>query len=692
MVPNKVVIENFLSHSHSVIDFSKFDIALIVGAYEGNEDQSNGSGKSAVFSAIVWVLFGKSRHRKKDGVVRNNAKCCVVEFYFSIEDKKYKIIRKRDKVLAESDVIFEHWNNGRWENISCDTNTATDRKIVETINVNSEVFLNSVYFKQNDISMFAEAKPSQRKDILRALLRMEKWDAYQKKARDLKNSFKAKMTEKESLSVPMADIKKEIKNCSDSLVDIRKELKSESAACDKYKDQLMALRAQYQRISDSDATLEDLRALQEKFAQVNKRLEEIDQFKQKNNKVIKENTSSIKDLQQTMGKLNDIINAASSINIEATRKNLMSGRTKEKVLEKSVAELKKDVELKDECGECGKALSKADQKGILDKRQAKLKTAIAKHAKVRQELKEFEKKAAERELKVKMSHDAVLEKSKIAIKGSKLKSDIERCIKDNVRFDEDIMMLRSRDYEKEIADIKAKFDKDECERLEAGIRDMITKLKVSTKKRDDLNIKYGSLTAKKKELIEKEKYQVALNAEIAEAKDKFAIYDKLYGYFGKEGVQAVVIENVIGELEEYSNEILSKICNEPTALKIRTQRQNENGSWAETFDIEVTAGGRTDEFDTFSGGEKFRISFSLRLALSKILSKRMGGALKFLLLDEVSSSLDDKGLNMFINIVKQLSADLKIMVITHDEKLKESFDDIFVVNKGPSGSSISLAA
>lgn len=692
MVPNKVVIENFLSHSHSVIEFNKFDIALIVGAYDGNEDQSNGSGKSAVFDSIMWSLFGKSRHRKKDGVVKRDAKCCVVEFYFDIEDKAYKIIRRRDKVLGESDVIFEHWNNGKWENISCDTNTATDRKIVETINVNSEVFLNSVYFKQNDISLFAEAKPSQRKDILRALLRMEKWDAYQKKARDKKNHFKAKLTEKESRSIPLADIKQEVKECSDNLSNIKKELKAEGNLCDKYKDQLMTLRAHYQRISDSEATLDDLRELQNKFSKVSARLKEIDGLKQENDNTIQTNVAVIKDLQQKMAKLNTLIEAATSINIEATRKNLMSGRTKEKVLERSVAELKKEIELKDECGECGKPLSKADQKSILDKRKSKLETAIAKHAKVKTELKEFEKKAADRERKIKMSHDAALEKSKVAIKGSKVKSETERCVKDNARFDEEIALLKSRDYEKEIADIKTKFNKDECERLEAGIQDLNTRLKISTKKRDELNIKYGSLTAKKKELIEKEKAQVALNAEIAETKDGFAVYDKLYGYFGKEGVQAVVIENVIGELEEYSNETLSKICNEPTALKIRTQKQNENGSWAETFDIEVTAGGRTDEFDTFSGGEKFRISFALRLALSKILSKRMGGALKFLLLDEVSSSLDDKGLNMFINIVKQLSTDLKIMVITHDEKLKESFDDIFVVNKGSSGSSISLAA
>jgi len=692
MIPEKLVIKNFLSHSHSVVDFNNFDIALIVGAYDGNEDQSNGAGKTAVLDGIMWSLFGKSRHRKKDGIVKRDTKCCEVEFSFKIEKKLYRIIRRRDKVLGESDVIFEQWNNSKYENISCDTNTATDKKIIETINVNSDVFINSVYFKQNDISLFAEAKPSQRKDILRALLRMEKWDSYQKRAREMKNSFKGKLTEKENLSVSVDIIKEEIKKCANELAKLKKDIGDINKEYDTNKSNLSQLREEYYRIHDSNNTLSDLKSLQNKLAEAQSRLKEIDKSKKNNDAIIKKGTEDISALQFKMAKLNDFIESASSIDIDSTRKNLMAGRTKEKILEKKVSDLKKEVSLEDECDSCGKLLTAQDKKDITIKRQKKFEEAQAKHAKVKMELQKFEKQAALREDKVKKSHEAALEKSKVALRGSKIKAEVERCARENKRLDEEIKILKAKDYEKQISDLKLKFDKDKCEKMMNEITNIDSILEKLIRKKDDLNIKYGSLTTKKKELIEKEKQQIKLNKEISDCQEQFAIYDKLYSYFGKEGVQAVIIENVIGELEEYANNTLSKICNEPTAIKIKTQRQNDNGSWSETFDIEVTAGGRTDEFDTFSGGEKFRISFALRLALSKILSKRMGGALKFLLLDEVSSSLDDKGLEMFITIVKQLSGDLKILVISHDEKLKESFDDILVVNKTASGSSISLAA
>ena len=251
-------------------------------------------------------------------------------------------------------------------------------------------------------------------------------------------------------------------------------------------------------------------------------------------------------------------------------------------------------------------------------------------------------------------------------------------------------MKRLRDFKKEISGLKLKFDKDNEEKLQAIIADLDKKVKDTKKKGDRLNVEYGSKIRRRNEITKLQQDQIILQKEIDKLRGEYAVYDKLRDYFGKDGIQSVIIENVIEELENYSNETLAKICNEPTSISIKTQKQTDNGSWAETFEIMVKAGSRTDDFDTFSGGEKFRISLALRLALSNILSKRMGGVLKFLLLDEVSSNLDSKGLDMFISIVKQLGEELKILVITHNERLKERFEDIIVVSKGPNGSQASF--
>ena len=152
MKPRKLIMRNFLSHDYSVINFDNFNSLLILGSYNDSTDESNGSGKSSILEAIRWVLFDRSRRKKKDKIVKRDAISCLVEFEFEINNQLYRIIRKRDKVIGESDVNLSFWNGSEFETIDCDTNTATDIKITNIINFNHDVFINSVYFKQGDIS------------------------------------------------------------------------------------------------------------------------------------------------------------------------------------------------------------------------------------------------------------------------------------------------------------------------------------------------------------------------------------------------------------------------------------------------------------------------------------------------------------------------------------------------------------
>ena len=56
--------------------------------------------------------------------------------------------------------------------------------------------------------------------------------------------------------------------------------------------------------------------------------------------------------------------------------------------------------------------------------------------------------------------------------------------------------------------------------------------------------------------------------------------------------------------------------------------------------------------------------------------------MEFLLLDEINSPLDRHGTEtLFINVIKALEAKYKILVITHDDLLKERFDNVLDVTK-----------
>ena len=156
MLPTKLTLENFFSHKKSVIDFSNFSSALLLGNTEGDYNKSNGSGKSAIFEGILWCLFNKSRASMMDDIVLWGEVQCYVTLEFTHLSELYKVKRYRNKLNSTSLVEFYIMGeDGKWKNLSGSTNGDTSKKIESIINLDYKTFVNSVYFRQNDISEFA---------------------------------------------------------------------------------------------------------------------------------------------------------------------------------------------------------------------------------------------------------------------------------------------------------------------------------------------------------------------------------------------------------------------------------------------------------------------------------------------------------------------------------------------------------
>jgi DNA repair exonuclease SbcCD ATPase subunit len=63
------------------------------------------------------------------------------------------------------------------------------------------------------------------------------------------------------------------------------------------------------------------------------------------------------------------------------------------------------------------------------------------------------------------------------------------------------------------------------------------------------------------------------------------------------------------------------------------------------------------------------------------------------MMDEVNSPLDRFGVEtLFVSVIKSLEDKYKIMVITHDESLKEKFDNVIDVTKVNGESSINITS
>jgi exonuclease SbcC len=183
-------------------------------------------------------------------------------------------------------------------------------------------------------------------------------------------------------------------------------------------------------------------------------------------------------------------------------------------------------------------------------------------------------------------------------------------------------------------------------------------------------------------------------AEREELTQLIANLKQLERAFGKDGIPALLIEQALPEIEETTNDLLSRLTNGQMSFSFMTQREYKDANrddLKETLDIVISDSVGERDYEMFSGGEAFRVNFSIRLALSEVLAKRAGARLQTLVIDEGFGSQDAQGRQRLVEAINLVRDDFaKILVITHLEELKEAFPNRIEVEKTPQGSQLTV--
>ena len=169
------------------------------------------------------------------------------------------------------------------------------------------------------------------------------------------------------------------------------------------------------------------------------------------------------------------------------------------------------------------------------------------------------------------------------------------------------------------------------------------------------------------------------------------IYAELQQAFGKNGLQALIIESAIPEIEDEANRLLGRMTEGRMSVHFDTQRDTKGGSTVETLDIKIADENGPRSYELYSGGEAFRINLAVRIALSKLLARRAGARLQTLIIDEGFGTQDVEGRQKLVEAIHSIQDDFAlILVITHIEELKDAFPVRIDVLKTPRGSQITI--
>lgn len=189
MTLKKIRIQNLFSFGPELqeLDLSEPGMYLITGK-NLITSSSNGSGKSSLFDAICYALFGQVTKNVNIPQIVNEqiGQDCMAELEFEVDGQNYIVERwKKQKKYYDKLLLYKDDKNE--ENLISQANKGeTQQQINDIIKFNYKSFINAVMMTQEQVSGFLQADIAKKKEIIENILQLNiltkyHWIAQQKR-------------------------------------------------------------------------------------------------------------------------------------------------------------------------------------------------------------------------------------------------------------------------------------------------------------------------------------------------------------------------------------------------------------------------------------------------------------------------------------------------------------------------------
>ncbi|MEO0852292.1 MAG: SMC family ATPase, partial [Cyanobacteria bacterium J06648_11] len=175
MIPLRLTLREFLSYERTVLDFSSLHTACICG--------ENGAGKSSLFEALTWALWGQTRVPVEQDLIRQGATEMQVELIYGSFDRVYRVLRSRHSNGAGT-LEWQIQAGNRWRSLTQKGMRVTQQAIQSQLRLDYETFVNSAYLRQGRADEFTLKRPGDRKRILAEILNLGRYETLAEQCRE----------------------------------------------------------------------------------------------------------------------------------------------------------------------------------------------------------------------------------------------------------------------------------------------------------------------------------------------------------------------------------------------------------------------------------------------------------------------------------------------------------------------------
>jgi len=722
MVPLKLTVENFLCYRGNppTLDLEGVHMACLCG--------QNGHGKSALLDAITWALWGKARGKSQDDLIYHGLNEMQVDLEFLAQDTRYRVVRRHARSVrgtrqGASDLQLQISTGATFRPITANTMRECQAQIEQVIGFDYDTFINSAFLVQGRADEFTNKSPGERKEVLSKVLKLGYFDTLQIRAKErVQERSRAAASLVGTLQhmgeevLLLGECEVELETIIADLAEVTAQLNIRREELDLLKIRIDTLRRHRSELGEWDQRIcsmnKDVVYFQEEVAKCESMVQEF------------------------RGRIEDRHGIGTDIEgkLVAKRKTLTTLVTEEEELVSQRFVLQQFVERIGQL-KAQEEQVKSDGQELRSKLSLLGKSRTGAHCPVcdaelgsegHEHLSQSYSAQIEEKRRLYIVHQDALDtagKDKLKLESelstkesalSNIRNDHEKSVvmmereleifrasqqeaKDNFHqvshnLDQSKQMLDSR--RAELAQATAAHTQkqaalEELPSTERGLRSLEVACHELERRRENLLPRKGALESqlvrirKMTQEIEQESIKLrTLNYEVG-------LYQELVQALGRQGVQAMLIDEVLPHLETEANIYLSRMTDNRMSVKLETQkeRKSRKGEPIETLEIKIGDELGLRSYEMFSGGEAFRINLALRIALSKILAYRRGAPLLTLFIDEGFGTQDSVGRDRILDVLGAIEADFqKIIVITHLDELKEHFPVHIEVLKEESGS------
>jgi len=634
---------SILSLGNILVNFDNYKggTVLVEGINHDSPADSNGAGKSSVFEALYWGLWGMTRRGLKgDEVINRHVKGGALSM-ITFESKKqfYTILRTRSYgKLGTCLRLFEGVVTLKPDFSDLEDITAieltkgvmkdTQTLFEEIVGIGQLAFSKTAFFGQGDIRPFASLTDSELKTIFEQSLNLtdlsmdcNKITGYRK---GLERNIELMSTELTAAKIKLTAAAEDLVSCENHNAIFEAEKMERDSVLKNELTEVSQKKLENNRLYESVGNSLTL-SMTEKTALMTKR-ETLAEIK---NKALDKKTALMTDIARA-----------------TTRHSHLTSTIKD--LEQQIIQIRSKEG--DECGLCGVLMDSNAMTTATNRIALRLTEA--------------------------QENDTTLVSSVSALKNNLAAfNDLV------IPFDVKIAEIENRLRQIEMKISADQTTKAKCSANSISLQATIDKLKKDIQ--ENIEKTNSVITSRIAELT----IQIALHeTKIEELQSNMLglsyeveIGKKIEIALGNTGVKSLIFDHVTPELNKFANEALSTLDPE-MSVELTTMKKLKSGEYRDKFEVKVETKTGAEVFAGHSGGERQKVNLAISLAFNKLMRATSDSVPDILILDEPFEGLDAGTSERVTELLNSFAVD-NLFLVTHNQDVKDLCSKNIIIEK-----------